>query len=74
VITPRFGRLSMWSLAAAGINDFLQASFAALTHKANELELRTSARWQSRRRGRLALARESRSRDDAVISKELTRP
>ena len=28
-------------LAAAGANDFLQASFAALTSKANELEQRS---------------------------------
>jgi hypothetical protein len=40
VISPRFGRLLTWSLAAAGVNDFLQAGFAALTHKANELERR----------------------------------
>ena len=40
VLTPRFGRLLTWSLAAAGANDFLQASFATLTSKANELEQR----------------------------------
>jgi hypothetical protein len=33
-------RLLTWSLAAAGINDYLQAGFAALTSKANELEQR----------------------------------
>jgi hypothetical protein len=38
VLAPRFGRILSWSLAAAGLNDFLQASFAALTAKANELE------------------------------------
>jgi hypothetical protein len=38
VLSPRFGRLLTWTLGAAGINDFLQASFAALTEKANELE------------------------------------
>ena len=38
VLTPRFGRLLTWALGAAGINDFLQAGFAALTEKANELE------------------------------------
>jgi hypothetical protein len=27
-----------WTLACAGINDFLQAGFTALTRKANELE------------------------------------
>jgi hypothetical protein len=41
ILAPRFGRLLTWSLAAAGVNDFLQASFAALTEKANELEDRT---------------------------------
>jgi hypothetical protein len=38
ILAPRFGRLLTWSLASAGINDFLQAGFAALTNKANELE------------------------------------
>ena len=38
VLAPRFGRLLTWSLAGAGINDFLQAGFAALTQKANELD------------------------------------
>jgi Protein of unknown function (DUF1360) len=41
IITPRFGRLLTWTFAAAGLNDWLQAGFAALTHKANELEQRT---------------------------------
>ena len=36
ILMPRFGRLLTWSLAAAGINDWLQAGFAALTEKANE--------------------------------------
>lgn len=40
VIAPRFGRLLTWSLAAAGTNDFLQAGFAALAHKSNELQQR----------------------------------
>ena len=40
LISPRFGRLLTWSLAAAGANDFLQASFAALTNKSNEIEQR----------------------------------
>jgi hypothetical protein len=40
ILAPRFGRLLTWSLAAAGANDFLQAGFAALTSKANELEQR----------------------------------
>ena len=38
IIAPRFGRLLTWSLAAGGLNDFLQAGFAALAAKANELE------------------------------------
>jgi len=38
ILAPRTGRLLTWSLAAAGINDFLQAGFSALTAKANELE------------------------------------
>jgi hypothetical protein len=41
VLAPRFGRILTWSLAAAGANDFLQAAFAALAHKSNELEQRT---------------------------------
>jgi hypothetical protein len=40
VLAPRFGRLLTWTLAGAGINDFLQAGFAALTRKTNELERR----------------------------------
>jgi Protein of unknown function (DUF1360) len=38
ILAPRFGRLLTWSLAAAGANDWLQAGFAALTQKSNELE------------------------------------
>jgi Protein of unknown function (DUF1360) len=38
ILAPRFGRILTWSLAAAGVNDWLQAGFAALTHKANRLE------------------------------------
>jgi hypothetical protein len=41
ILAPRFGRLLTWSLAAAGANDWLQAGYAALTSKANELERRT---------------------------------
>jgi hypothetical protein len=37
ILAPRFGRLLTWSLGAAAANDFLQAGFAALTEKANEL-------------------------------------
>jgi hypothetical protein len=40
VLAPRFGRLLTWSLGAAGINDFLQAGFATLSHKADELAQR----------------------------------
>jgi Protein of unknown function (DUF1360) len=36
ILAPRFGRLLTWSLAAAGINDWLQAGFAALTKTAND--------------------------------------
>jgi uncharacterized protein DUF1360 len=42
ILAPRFGRLLTWSLAAAGTNDFLQAGFAVLTHKANVLERRAA--------------------------------
>jgi hypothetical protein len=41
ILAPRFGRMLTWSLAAAAANDFLQAGFAALTNKSNELEART---------------------------------
>jgi hypothetical protein len=40
VVAPRFGRVVTWTLAAAGANDFLQAGFAALANKSNELEQR----------------------------------
>jgi hypothetical protein len=40
-LAPRTGRVLTWSLAASGANDFLQAGFAALTAKANQLEQRT---------------------------------
>jgi hypothetical protein len=39
-LAPGVGRLLTWSLAAAGLNDVLQAGFAALTSKVNELEER----------------------------------
>src|SRR4051795_2455639 len=42
IIAPRFGRLLTWTLGAAGLNDFLQAGFAALTNKSNEIEERMS--------------------------------
>jgi Protein of unknown function (DUF1360) len=40
MVTPRFGRALTWTLAAGAANDFLQAAFAALCAKANELEKR----------------------------------
>jgi Protein of unknown function (DUF1360) len=40
VLAPRFGRLLTWTLAGAGLNDLLQAGFATLTQKANDLEQR----------------------------------
>jgi hypothetical protein len=40
ILAPRSGRILTWSLAAAGVNDWLQAGFAALTEKANQLETR----------------------------------
>jgi Protein of unknown function (DUF1360) len=42
ILAPRSGRILTWSLAAAGANDFLQAAFAALTQKSNELEERAA--------------------------------
>jgi hypothetical protein len=38
ILAPRFGRVLTWTLAAAGVNDWLQAGFVALTKKANQLE------------------------------------
>jgi hypothetical protein len=40
IVAPRFGRLLAWTLGAAGLNDFLQAGFATLTNKSNEIEER----------------------------------
>jgi Protein of unknown function (DUF1360) len=42
IIAPQFGRLLTWTLASAGVNDWLQAGFAALANKSNELEQRVS--------------------------------
>jgi hypothetical protein len=42
ILAPRFGRLLTWTLGSAGLNDFLQAGFAALAHKSNELEGRAA--------------------------------
>jgi hypothetical protein len=36
IIAPRFGRVLTWTLAAAGINDWLQAGFGGITTKANQ--------------------------------------
>jgi hypothetical protein len=41
MVAPRFGRALTWTLAAGAANDFLQASFAALCAKTNQLEERT---------------------------------
>ena len=38
MLSPRFGRLLVWSLGASAANDFLQAAFTALCAKANRLE------------------------------------
>lgn len=38
MLTPRFGRALTWTLAAGAANDFLQAAFAALCAKTNDLE------------------------------------
>ena len=43
ILMPRFGRILTWSLAAAGMNDWLQAGFTALTSKSNELEQRAES-------------------------------
>jgi hypothetical protein len=43
ILAPRFGRLLTWSFAAAAANDLLQAGFAALTAKANQLEEQTQS-------------------------------
>ena len=40
IVAPRVGRMLTWALAAAAANDFLQAGFAALANKSNELETR----------------------------------
>jgi hypothetical protein len=37
ILAPRFGRVLTWTLAAAGLNDWLQAGFVALATKANQL-------------------------------------
>ncbi len=42
ILAPRSGRILTWTLAAGGANDFLQAAFAALTNKSNEIEQRAT--------------------------------
>jgi hypothetical protein len=42
ILAPRFGRLLTWSLGAAAANDLLQAAFAAVSAKANELQEQSS--------------------------------
>lgn len=37
IVTPRFGRLLTWTLAAGAANDFLQTAFVALNTKSEEL-------------------------------------
>jgi hypothetical protein len=37
VLTPRFGRLLTWTLAAGAANDFLQTAFVALNTKSEKL-------------------------------------
>lgn len=41
VVTPRFGRLLTWTLAAGAANDFLQTAFVALNNKSEQLETST---------------------------------
>ena len=43
ILAPRFGRMLTWTLAGAGLNDFLQAGFTTLTNKSNELERRAES-------------------------------
>ena len=38
LLAPRFGRLLTWSLAIGGVNDWLQAGFAAPDGAANRIE------------------------------------
>src|SRR5207247_6247739 len=42
VLAPRCGRLLTWTLSAGAVNDFLQAGFAVVAHKANEFERRAA--------------------------------
>jgi hypothetical protein len=43
ILAPRFGRVLIWSLAAAGANDWLQAGFTALANRSNELTQRAGS-------------------------------
>ena len=38
VLAPRAGRILTWTLAAGGLNDFLQAAFQGLAAKTNRLQ------------------------------------
>ena len=38
IVAPRFGRILTWALAAAALNDWLQAGFTGLSSKTNQLE------------------------------------
>ena len=40
IVTPRFGRLLTWALAASAANDFLQTAFVALNRKSEEISER----------------------------------
>src|SRR5207253_11396253 len=43
ILAPRFGRMLTWTLAGAGLNDWLQAGFAAVAQKSDELERRVES-------------------------------
>jgi threonine dehydrogenase-like Zn-dependent dehydrogenase len=43
IVAPRFGRILTWTLGAAGVNDFLQAGFAALAHASDAPERRAES-------------------------------
>jgi hypothetical protein len=43
IVAPRFGRILTWTLAAGGLNDWLQAAFAVVTNASNELERKASS-------------------------------
>jgi hypothetical protein len=43
IVAPRFGRILTWTLAAGGLNDWLQAGFTVVTNASNELERKASS-------------------------------